>query len=60
LVWLAQEDPMRMKELERMPLIDYWFLLNRKLDALHRANKSVPQSRQMKPKKRSGHANNSR
>jgi hypothetical protein len=31
MVWLADEDPTRIEALERMPLIDYWHLLNRKL-----------------------------
>ena len=33
MVWLAGDDPMKIEHLERMPIIDYWHLLNRKYAA---------------------------
>lgn len=33
MLWLADDDPTKIEPLERMPLIDYWHLLNRKLAA---------------------------
>ena len=37
LVWLAGDDPLKIEHLERMPLIDYWHLLNRKYAAAQKA-----------------------
>ena len=33
MVWLAGDDPMKIETMERMPIIDYWHLLNRKYAA---------------------------
>lgn len=33
MVWLAGDDPMKIEHMERMPIIDYWHLLNRKYAA---------------------------
>ena len=33
LLWLAGDDPMKIETMERMPIIDYWTLLNRKYAA---------------------------
>jgi hypothetical protein len=33
MVWLSGDNPTEMQNLERMPIIDYWFLLNRKYAA---------------------------
>jgi hypothetical protein len=30
-MWLSDEDPLKAKELERIPLVEYWFKLNKKL-----------------------------
>ena len=36
MVWLSGDDPMKIEHLERMPIIDYWHLLNRKYAANQR------------------------
>jgi hypothetical protein len=36
LIWLAGDDVMKISELERMPIIDYWHLLDRKYAAAKR------------------------
>ena len=33
MVWLSGDDPMKIEHFERMPIIDYWHLLNRKYQA---------------------------
>ncbi len=37
LIWLAGDDPLKIETMERMPIIDYWNLLNRKYAANERA-----------------------
>lgn len=36
LVWLSGDDPVNIEQLERMPIIDYWLLLNRKYAAIEK------------------------
>jgi len=49
MVWLAGDDPMKIETMERMPIIDYWHLLNRKY-AAHQ--KMAAQMAKMKAGKR--------
>jgi hypothetical protein len=41
MVWLAGDDPMKIEHLERMPIIDYWHLLNRKYEQQRRMNAEI-------------------
>jgi hypothetical protein len=49
LVWLANDDPVKIEHLERMPIIDYWHLLNRKYAA---NQKAADELAKMKARKR--------
>ena len=33
MLWLSGDDPLKIETMERMPIIDYWTLLNRKYAA---------------------------
>lgn len=52
LVWCAEENPMTITHMERMPIVDYWHLLNRRYEAAARARN--------KPAKATRSARNSR
>lgn len=39
LVWLSEDDPLRIKQFEQMPIIDYWHLLNRRIEQLEKAKR---------------------
>jgi len=41
MVWLSGDDPMKIETMERMPIIDYWHLLNRKYAAQQRMNAEI-------------------
>lgn len=44
MLWLADDDPTKIEALEKLPIIDYWHLLNRKLEAADRAAKALKKS----------------
>jgi len=40
---LADGDPIKIKELEKMPLVDYWHLLNMRISDMNIANAKIKQ-----------------
>jgi hypothetical protein len=53
-MWLSDEDPLKAKELERIPLVEYWFKLNKKLADYKKAKQKDKSSKLGK----SGRTNN--
>jgi hypothetical protein len=48
LIWLADKDPIKEKELERTPLLTYFFKLTKKKEE---AEKAIAEAKKLKSKK---------
>lgn len=48
-MWVADNDPMKEKELEKMPLIAYYFKLNKKVSDTKKAIAEQQANLQKKP-----------
>ena len=48
LIRLADSDPIKIKELEKMPLVDYWHLLNMRIGDINAANPKIRQNKKNK------------
>ena len=42
MLWLSNDDPVKLKELERLPLMEYWFQLTKKIADIKKANSNKP------------------
>jgi hypothetical protein len=52
LIWLAEDDPLRIEKLGQMPIVEYWNLLNRKLAAAEKLEQLRKKNAPAKPQKR--------
>jgi hypothetical protein len=44
MLWLAAGDPVRVDEFERMPLLDYWAMLNNRVSEIKRESHTRAQA----------------